>query len=133
LSDLSNRSDAFIVARAEERAAEEEYAETTTVLDFTINHHVPYEHSVWIVGSVRELGDWDPKKGIPLEWSEGDIWRTSISMKRHEVSKLEYKYLSKFADTVIWESGKNHNILPSPAARIVVRDQWEFPGFNFIS
>ena len=132
VADLRDRKDAFIIQRAEERAVEEEFLETSTTLDVSIEYHVPFEHSLWMVGSVRELGNWDPPKGVELNWHEGDIWKCTIVVKRHEVSKLEYKYITRYEHCITWEEGKNHNILPGrPCENITIRDQWGFPGFNY--
>jgi hypothetical protein len=117
--------------RAEERAFEEEFLETSTMLDVSIQYHVPFGHTLLMVGSVRELGNWDPSKGIPLTWSDGDIWTCRVLVKRHEVAKLEYKYICQYEHHIRWEDGKNHNILSVPCGSISIRDQWGFPGFNY--
>lgn len=33
-----------------------------------------------MVGSTEDLGNWDPRRGIRMEWSEGDVWRVDIEV-----------------------------------------------------
>ncbi len=127
------RSAALILARAEERAIEEENYSTTTTLEISVQHHVPYGQMVCISGSVRELGDWDPKSAPALTWSEGEVWIGEVDVKRHQLGKLEYKFVVLIPEDpqrFEWETGSNHNILALPCRRISIRDRWGFPGYN---
>ena len=105
----------------------------TTILEISVQYHVPFGQVVCLTGSVRELGDWDPRLSVPLSWSEGDIWNVEVDVKRHELARLEYKFVVQVPGPnpiFVWESGSNHNILALPARRIEIRDQWGFPGYN---
>ena len=123
----------LLLARAEEMAVEEEKDCTTTTLEMSVQHHVPYGQIVCITGSVRELGDWDPNSAHPLTWTDGDIWKADVDVKRHQLGKLEYKFVVQIPGEppeFVWESGTNHNILALPDRRIGIRDRWGFPGYN---
>ena len=130
--DQEARIEASIISRAETTSFEEEHANSVTSIEFRIKHRVEFGESVSLVGSVRELGRWDPSEAIPLEWSEGDNWKCKTELKRAEVSRMEYKYIVKRenSDSVEWEAGGNHNVLRPAARDMVQEDFWEFPGYN---
>ena len=44
-----------------------------------------------LVGSVPEMGDWEPEAGLALEWSEGDNWSAAATLP---AGAVEFKVLS---------------------------------------
>ena len=45
---------------------------------FRVTAHLEPGEYLVLVGSVPELGEWDPIKGCVMEWSEGDVWSTAV-------------------------------------------------------
>lgn len=43
-------------------------------LSFKLPYRTNFGQDVAIVGSTEELGSWDPRRGLGMQWSEGDIW-----------------------------------------------------------
>ena len=121
--------EAQAIANAEKNAVETEHSECITRLEFSIKHHVEFGQNLCIVGSVRELGNWDPNEALTLQWSEGDVWKTSVSVNRSQLAKIEYKYFVKSSTDIHWEGGGNHNILKKSSSHIELVDVWEFPGY----
>ena len=39
-----------------------------------------FGQSLGVVGSAESLGNWDPKKKVVMNWSEGDIWRAELDV-----------------------------------------------------
>lgn len=77
------------------------------------NATTAYGTSVYIVGNVKELGNWDTSKAIgPFFNATASIasypnWFYDISVPAG--TKLEFKFIKKDASgNVIWESGNNH-------------------------
>jgi hypothetical protein len=130
--ELAAKREAELVSRAESIAYDEEHNDMYTTIQFRINLHVEFGERVCLIGSVRELGEWDvDSNAISLTWSESDIWQAEVKVKRADVARLEYKYVVLKADgKVRWESGGNHNVLKKPERRITQDDFWEFPGYN---
>ena len=121
-----------MITRAELLAYEEEHRDAVTELEFRIRLKVQFGQSVCLVGSVRELGNWEATdSAVNLKWTDGDVWTTTVAVKRADVPRIEYKYLVRSPDSSVrWESGGNHNVLRPPAAEMVQVDTWEFPGYN---
>lgn len=122
-------SEAAMVRRAENRAIEEEKNDTIVTLFIRVHHRVEFGQKVFLVGSVHELGQWDPQKGVALAWSAGDMWSGRVDIRKSELAKLEYKYVVS-GDVFTWEKCKNRYILKAPTREMVVTDRWEFPGFT---
>ena len=72
----------------------------------------PYVHStqsVVVVGSIPELGEWNPLHGLKLEDGKFPIWANSIDLKATSFP-FEYKYvLSNNDGTFIWEEQNNRH------------------------
>lgn len=56
-------------------------------------------------GSTRALGEWVLERAVPLEWGEGNTWR-SPSLPAEPGTAVEYKYILLHGDEVVWSSGK---------------------------
>lgn len=74
---------------------------------------VTYGHAVYLVGSCPELGNWNIKEAVRLEWNEGDVWRGSTFLRGN--NDIEYKYVqadynSPEESSVVWEQGCNRKI-----------------------
>lgn len=69
-----------------------------------------YGESVFIVGSISQLGSWNTDNAIALSASQytssNNLWFVTVSLPAG--SSFEYKYLRKESDgSVIWESDPN--------------------------
>ena len=77
------------------------------------NAETEYGQSVFIVGNIEELGNWNPDKAVGTFFnSTGSIatyptWFFDVSVPAG--TRIEYKYIKKdAAGNVVWESGANH-------------------------
>ncbi len=57
-------------------------------------HQVDFGAVLKAVGSGPALGDWDVKKGIPLVWSEGNVWSATLSVPVGETARFKASFLS---------------------------------------
>lgn len=129
--DMSDSIDADLLLNAEREVFDEEMRDNSVLMKFRIVHHVPFGEGLFIIGSVPELGSWEPENAIPLLWEPGDVWTVSVSVKRSEIPKFEYKYFVKAGEEPIrWENCRNHVLLRHPTPDMLVEDFWQFPGFN---
>ncbi|KAF2788438.1 carbohydrate-binding module family 20 protein [Melanomma pulvis-pyrius CBS 109.77] len=85
--------------------------------------------NVFVVGSISELGSWDPSKAVQLR---ADLYTQSTplwygSVKLGAGTRFEYKYVRKEADgSVVWESDPNrvYTVPSSCRAGASVGDVW---------
>lgn len=131
--ERKSASSALLISEAEKEAIRKETVGNFVSMTFSVHQHVEFHEGVFLCGSVRELGAWDSTQAVPLLWSAGDTWTTMVSLRRTDISTLEYKYLVKSSVSERWESGSNHVVLQQPAKEMLLRDFWEFPGYNHSS
>jgi len=72
-------------------------APITASLGLNIHTQVGYGQQVRVVGDRTELGDWDAKKGAPLDWSAGDLWSATLHLPVGE--ELEFKFIVYDSDS----------------------------------
>lgn len=65
-----------------------------------------------LVGSAKELGHWDTKKGVNFEWNEGNVWKLEIVSPA--CGYFEYKIIAfnTMNDSVLWEPCQNRILEP---------------------
>ncbi|CEM38811.1 unnamed protein product [Vitrella brassicaformis CCMP3155] len=76
-------------------------------VDFTINYMTRPGQNLYIVGSIEELGEWDPARAAPMRWTPGHNWTCCLDLPQ---GPIEYKFLVKEGDGVEWEFGGNHKL-----------------------
>lgn len=74
-------------------------------LKFSVNFATRFGERVFLMGSVTELGDWDPQRAVLLNHVEDMAWETSIdfdaNMRRE--STFEYRYFAQLGDSEKFE------------------------------
>ena len=76
--------------------------ETLTIK--TIGPWMPHGQQVYIVGSCPALGDWNPKKALPMTATQGIIWHIDLDPAKLP-EYFEYKFLRKELDgSFTWET-----------------------------
>ena len=49
-----------------------------------LRFHLPYRcnfgQQLCIVGEVEQLGGWDVQRGVPMLWTEGDVWVAELEL-----------------------------------------------------
>lgn len=84
--------------------------ETDTVnVNFKVKNAQTYwGQNVYIVGSIKALGEWNVDKAVILTPTKYSEWEVSIGDIPAYIT-FEFKFIKKDASgTVIWESGNNH-------------------------
>ncbi|CAD8107704.1 unnamed protein product [Paramecium sonneborni] len=82
---------------------------------FKIHYHTQFNYALYIVGDNKQLGNWNPVKGMRLQWNENDEWSICIKIDRSQSQKIEYKFIvNRFKNPslqdTIWEPGENRVI-----------------------
>lgn len=89
-----------------------QHAKTVT-LTFPVQVRTDYGDSIYIAGSIPELGEWELSRAVPLNANSytsvpnGDIW-TGGDVKVAAGTTFEWKVVQKNADgSWLWECGEN--------------------------
>lgn len=90
--------------------------------------------SLYIIGSLTELGTWDIDKAIPLKVVSNEGWRVDIDIKSKSQKPNSYKYFMKDENQnkIFWEYGENREftIPKTRFANLYYNDSWRFFGNN---
>ncbi|KAE9408931.1 hypothetical protein BT96DRAFT_913619 [Gymnopus androsaceus JB14] len=84
-----------------------------------------YGENVFIVGSIDQLGDWEPEKATKLDPQDYPIW--TVQMRVPASTSFNYKYIVQDgAGDITWENDPNRQII-SPAEGLIVErsDSWQ--------
>jgi hypothetical protein len=49
-------------------------------LSFKLPYRCHFGQDICIVGSSEDLGNWDPRRGVGMQWSEGDVWQVEFDV-----------------------------------------------------
>lgn len=94
-------------------------------ISFKIDCASHEEEIILVVGSIPELGEWEPEKGLILENTAPHQWEGHIEVENLPTS-FEYRYCKKRSKKLISESGEKRSItqIPSETNVIRLRDFW---------
>ncbi|WP_207717322.1 alpha-amylase family glycosyl hydrolase [Anaerosporobacter faecicola] len=94
------------------------------------NASTDWGSSVYVVGNVYELGNWDPANAIgPMFNSTSTIgmyptWFYDVNLPAGQT--IQYKFIKKDANgNVIWESGSNHTITTPSSGTASATTDWQ--------
>lgn len=74
---------------------------------FWLNFHVDYGQSIRLVGGAPELGSWILSDGVPLAWSEGDMWNATVELPAGGVTEYKFVVVGGSGHAVAWQQGNN--------------------------
>lgn len=81
-------------------------------LPFRVRYSTRPGQDLFVVGSIPELGVWNPDQARPLRWVDQNLWEGEVAVPPnspvHAKRTFEYKFLVKEAGGVQWEGGANH-------------------------
>ncbi|KAH7832501.1 4-alpha-glucanotransferase [Monocercomonoides exilis] len=78
--------------------------------------------NVYICGSLKELGEWNPSKAIQMVCHDS-YWQAFIALDMN--TKFEYKYFFKSGDYIRWEERSHFRSFDvTPGEIVEVRDLW---------
>ncbi|SEF81228.1 alpha-amylase [Actinacidiphila yanglinensis] len=94
----------------------------TVAETFQVSATAPAGQSVYLVGSIPELANWDPAQGIPLASTDGTHWTGTPNLPAS--TSFAYKYVLKDGSgNVTWEPGDNHTASTGSGAG-TLNDTW---------
>ena len=99
-------------------------------LSFRVKFETKYGQSLYIIGNIEELGEWEPSKAIPMTTSK-DIYPTWKITKEFTCPlgmEIYYKYLVKEGNNIYWEElnnnkGQNRHIVIQSPGNLIIFDE----------
>ncbi|EKE38733.1 hypothetical protein ENUP19_0257G0057 [Entamoeba nuttalli] len=100
---------------------------------FNINYQTTPGNSVAVVGSCKELGEWE--HGAKMSWTSSNNWKIALDIKN---MPFEYKYqiIDSTGRVLIWEATQNRmfltNAIIDQSRSVTINDVWEQPSNTHI-
>lgn len=69
------------LARSATGSLSELDASTLVPVTFKLQYRCKFGQNLYIVGICSELGCWDVAKAVPLQWNDGDVWSTNVTLE----------------------------------------------------
>lgn len=92
-------------------------------LKLQIDYHTDWGQTVYICGSVPDLGSWDKGKAVAMKNTAPSVWELEI--EAGDVADIEYQYLVKDQNNIIaHEWGSPHWLRTEAGKRFCVQDVW---------
>ena len=97
------------------------------IIHFLINFHTAYGQNLYITGSLPELGNNDPAKALPMQFTEGFVWEARLKLSSLQERTLHYKYFVRSGDgSTFHEVGPYRTIgLNSASKDLFFHDEWQ--------
>lgn len=98
---------------------------------FNINFHTVWGQKLCVVGSIPELGSWEPALAKELDYKGDGNWQLELDLPS-ALDKIEYRYFLSINDKQIFEEWeKNHQVLfIGSANRYTLYDYWQIRPVN---
>ena len=93
-------------------------------IKFNIKYTTKWGESVWIYGSVPELGLWDKELAVPLGYVSETEWSKEIEIEASQ--NVEYRYFVKESDGSVREEwGENHCLALKKGYSYTINQLWQ--------
>lgn len=96
-------------------------------IHFFLDFHTSYGQNLYISGSLPELGNGDPAKAVPMNFTEGFIWEKVLKITSLQERILSYRYLVRSEDgSAFYEVGAERALgLNSASKDLFLHDEWQ--------
>ena len=93
---------------------------------FNINFHTVWGQKLCVVGSIPELGSWEPALAKEMNYSGDGNWKLELDLPP-DIKDIEYRYFLSVNDKQIFEEWeKNHRIvLDGQSDSYILYDYWQ--------
>ncbi|EFJ47912.1 hypothetical protein VOLCADRAFT_91596 [Volvox carteri f. nagariensis] len=71
--------------------------------------HCNFGEAYAVVGSVSELGSWDPARAVKMRWTPGDVWVAHVQLPVDTEVQYKYVRINKDGALVAWEGADAGN------------------------
>lgn len=94
-------------------------------LRFYLRYHTYYGQELYLLGNLPALGSDVPRHARRMQWLNADWWYTDIQLAPGETAVLQYQYLLKELEEIVFEGAAREFIFsPEQPAEIVFTDTW---------
>ncbi|KAJ7443200.1 glycoside hydrolase [Mycena galericulata] len=96
---------------------------STVAVSFAEMASTTFGENIFLVGSISQLGTWDPSASLPLSAATYPIWTTTVTLPPN--TAFMYKFIRKETNgSVVWESDPNRSATTSGSGSQTISTSW---------
>ena len=77
-------------------------------INFQIKYDTKFGEDLAVIGSIKELGNWQIDRALKIGWNDNNIWKGTLYLDRKNIFEFEYKFIVTSGNYVKrWEDGFN--------------------------
>ena len=77
-------------------------------INFQIKYDTKFGEVLAVIGSIKELGNWQIDRALKMGWNDNNIWKGTLYLDRKNIFEFEYKFIVTSGNYVKrWEDGFN--------------------------
>ena len=77
-------------------------------INFQIKYDTKFGEDLAVIGSIKELGNWQIVRALKMGWNDNNIWKGTLYLDRKNIFEFEYKFIVTSGNYVKrWEDGFN--------------------------
>ncbi|KAI9067762.1 carbohydrate-binding module family 20 protein [Trametes sanguinea] len=95
----------------------------SVTVNFAETATTTFGENIFVVGSIPQLGNWDPASAIALSAASYPVWTVSVSIPAD--TTFQYKFIRKETDgSVVWESDPNREDTTPSSGSQTINTSW---------
>ncbi|KAJ3484790.1 hypothetical protein NLI96_g5399 [Meripilus lineatus] len=95
----------------------------TVTVNFAETATTTFGENIFLVGSIPQLGNWNPSSAIPLSAANYPVWTVSVAIPAN--TNFQYKFIRKEIDgSIIWESDPNRQDTTPASGSQTINTSW---------
>lgn len=95
-------------------------------IDFYLRFHTHFGQSLFVAGSLDELGSYDVKKALPMNFLSEDFWH--VRVETEHAAPVQYRYVFRNESGATLMDGEKYRTLQASSDHLVVIDTWNYAG-----
>ncbi|KAK7461494.1 hypothetical protein VKT23_008668 [Stygiomarasmius scandens] len=95
----------------------------TVAVTFVETANTVFGENIFLVGSISQLGTWNPDSSIPLSSANFPQWSVTVNLPAN--TAFEYKFIRKESDgSIVWESDPNRQANVAASSTQTLNSSW---------
>ncbi|KAJ7839161.1 glycoside hydrolase [Mycena olivaceomarginata] len=96
---------------------------STVAVSFAETATTTFGENIFLVGSISQLGTWDPAASLALSSATYPVWTITVNLPPS--TTFEYKFIRKETDgSVVWESDPNRSATTNASGSQTISTSW---------
>ncbi|KAJ7693086.1 glycoside hydrolase [Mycena rosella] len=96
---------------------------STVAVSFAETATTTFGENIFLVGSISQLGTWDPTASLALSSASYPVWTLTVNLPPN--TAFQYKFIRKETDgSVVWESDPNRSATTNASGEQTITTSW---------